>query len=446
MNVPPTRYAKSGDFNVAYQVIGDGPVDLVFVMGWASHMDLMWQEPRFARFLLGLAAFSRLILFDKRGTGLSDRVANHLLPTLEQRIDDVRAVLDACGSARAVLLGVSEGGPMCALFAATYPERTRALVMINGYARRLWAEDYPCGSPAADVDRIVAAIHTGWGTEPVGLDSRLPSLASDPSVRAWWTSYLRSSASPGAVLALTLMNCAIDTRAVLPLIQAPTLIVQSARDRVTTEGNGRYLAANIPGAKLLMLDTDDHLPWFRDASAVLGAVAQFVTGTPLAAVSDRVLATVLFTDIVDSTPLATRLGDRAWRDLLDLHARIARAEVDKYRGRWVKSTGDGMLATFDGPARAIGCAAAIRAHLSALEVSIRAGLHTGECEMVDGDVVGIAVHIAARIAGQAGPGEIVVSGTVKDLVAGSGIEFADRGDHALKGVDGRWRLFGVRQP
>jgi class 3 adenylate cyclase len=443
MNPPATRYARSGDVNIAYQVTGEGPLDLVFVMGWVSHLDWFWKEPHFARFLQRLASFSRLILFDKRGTGLSDRVANSELPTLEQRMDDVRAVMDACGSRQAVVMGVSEGGPLCALFAATYPERTRALVIVNGYARRLRAPDYPAGMTAEEHERQRAFIRDRWGAEPMGIEQRMPSVAADPRIREWWTTYLRMSASPGAVLALSKMNAEIDIRHVLPAIAVPTLVVQTARDLVTPQPHGRYLAEHIRGARLHLLDGDDHLPWFREGDLLAELVSEFVTGTRGSFEPDRVLATVLFTDMVDSTATAARLGDRAWRELLEAHERCSRESVARFRGRWIKSTGDGILAAFDGPARAIRCALALRAAMGELGVELRAGLHTGECEVLGEDVGGIAVHTGARIAALAGGGEVLVSGTVRDLVAGSGIDFEDRGEVALKGIPGRWRILRV---
>lgn len=443
MDRPQTRYARSDDVNIAYQVVGSGPRDLVFVMGWVSHLDYFWEEPSMARFLNRLAAFSRLILFDKRGTGLSDRVSIRDLPTLEQRMDDVRAVMDAVGSERAAVVGVSEGGPMCALFAATYPERARALVMIGGYARAMRAPDHPWARSPEDVQAMLDDINKNWGG-PVGLRKRAPSAYDDVRFRAWWATYLRASASPGAAAALTRMNCEIDICNVLPAIRVPALIVHARGDQTLRVENGRYLAAHIPGAHYVELDSQDHLPWVVDGDRVTSEIEEFLTGARRAEEHDRVLATVLFTDIVDSTGTAARLGDRLWREVVEAHAAASSAEIARYRGNVVKDRGDGFLATFDGPARAIRCAAAAASGVRDLGLEIRAGLHTGEVEMIGSSVGGIAVHIGARIAALAGPGEILVSSTVKDLVAGSGITFDDRGSHVLKGVPGEWHVYAAR--
>jgi class 3 adenylate cyclase len=439
---PVTRYARSGEVNIAYQVVGEGPLDLVFVSGWVSNLDLMWEEPSFARFLRRLASFSRLILFDKRGTGLSDRVPDDDLPTLEARMDDVRAVLDAVGAERAALLGHSEGGPMCLLFAATYPERTVALVLIGTYARRLVGDGYPFGAAPQAYEAFLQEIADGWGG-PVGLEGRAPSLIDDQRFRTWWSDYLRMSASPGAALALTRMNGDIDVRPALETIAVPTLVVHRTGDRSLPVEGARYLADRIRGATLAELPGDDHLPFVGDQDAILDEIEEFLTGVRRSVETDRVLATVLFTDIVGSTKRAVQLGDREWRDLLDSHHRAVRRELDRWRGTEVDTAGDGFLATFDGPARAIRCACAIRDAVRGLGLEIRAGLHTGECEVHGETVAGIAVHIGARVAALAGPGEVLVSSTVKDLVAGSGIEFDEHGEYELKGVPGRWRLYSV---
>jgi pimeloyl-ACP methyl ester carboxylesterase len=439
---PDTRYARSGEVNIAYQVVGEGPLDLVFVSGWVSNLDLMWQEPSYARFLRRLASFSRLILFDKRGTGLSDRVPEADLPTLEARMDDVRAVLDAAGSERAALLGHSEGGPMCLLFAATYPERTVALVLIGTYARRLVGDGYPFGAEPEAYDSFLREIADGWGGA-VGLEARAPSLVDDTRFRTWWSDYLRMSASPGAALALTRMNGEIDVRPALETIGVPTLVVHRTGDRSLPVEGARYLAERIRGARLVELPGIDHLPFVGDQDAILDEIEEFLTGVRRGADVDRVLATVLFTDIVGSTEWAVRLGDREWRDLLDSHHLLVRRALESWRGLEVDTAGDGFLATFDGPARAIRCACAIRDAVRGLGLEIRAGLHTGECEVHGETVAGIAVHIGARVAALAGHGEVLVSSTVRDLVAGSGIEFDERGEHELKGVPGRWRLYSV---
>jgi pimeloyl-ACP methyl ester carboxylesterase len=426
--------------DIAYQVVGDGPRALVFVMGWVSNIEYFWREPTFARFLRRLASFSRLILFDKRGTGLSDRVAIDELPTLEQRMDDVRAVMDAAGVEHAALLGISEGGPMCILFAATYPERTDALVMIGAYARRLWAHDYACGATQEEYERFLDSIREGWGG-PVGIEVRAPSLREDEQFRARWATYLRMSASPGAAYALTRMNGEIDVRHALSAVGVPTLIVHRHGDQSLPVEGSRYMADRIRGAKLVELPGDDHLPWVGDQDEILDEVEGFLTGVRRGADPDRVLATVLFTDVVRSTEHAVELGDKRWSDLLASHHRAVRHELTHWRGTEIDTTGDGFLATFDGPARAIRCACAARDAVHELGLEIRAGLHTGEYEIFGATIAGLTVHTGARIAALAGTGEVLVSSAVKDLVAGSGIEFEDRGEHELKGVPDRWRLY-----
>jgi pimeloyl-ACP methyl ester carboxylesterase len=439
---PETRYAKSGDVHIAYQVVGDGPRDLVLVAGWVSNIEVFWEEPRLARFLERLASFSRLLLFDKRGTGLSDRVGD--LPNLETRMDDVRAVMNAVGSERAALMGYSEGGPMCALFAATYPERTSALIMVGAYARRIRAPDYPWAPTRDEVDAFIEHARREWGG-PVGLDIRAPSVAHDERFRQWWARYLRMSASPTANEALLRMNAEIDIRHVLPAIRVPTLILHSVGDQALDVRGSRYMAERIPGARYVELPGGDHVPWLTDGEAILEEVEEFLTGVRHGPEPDRVLATVLFTDIVGATERAAALGDRAWRDLLGQHHALIRRELARFRGREVDTAGDGFLASFDGPARAVRCAAAISDGVTPLGLAIRAGLHTGEVEVMGEKLGGIAVHIGARVAGQAGPGEVLVSSTVRDLVAGSGLRFHDRGAHALKGVPGEWRLFAVER-
>jgi pimeloyl-ACP methyl ester carboxylesterase len=437
---PETRYARSGDVNIAYQVVGDGPRDLVLVPGWLSNVETFWEEPSVARFLERLATFSRLILFDKRGTGLSDRVVD--IPNLETRMDDVRAVMDAVGSSRAALLGYSEGGPMCALFSATYPERTTALIMIGSYARRIWAPDYPFGTPREQWEAFADSVVRDWGG-PVGLDSRAPSMAGDTQFREWWSRFLRLSGSPSAGRAVMLMNGEIDVRHILPAVRVPTLIVHNAGERTVPVEAARYLATHIPDAKYVELPGVDHLPFVGNAEAILDEIEEFLTGARRGVDTDRVLATVLFTDIVDATRRASELGDRRWRDLLDAHYGLIREELDRFRGREIDTAGDGFLAAFDGPARAVRAAAAINTGVRRLGLEIRAGLHTGECEVMGAKLGGVAVHIGARIAGLAAAGEVLVSSTVRDLVAGSGLKFTDRGLHALKGVPGDWRLFAA---
>ena len=437
---PQTRYTKSGEVNIAYQVLGQGPPDLVYVPGWVSNIEILWDEPAVARFLTRLASFSRLILFDKRGTGLSDRVAE--MPNLEIRMDDVRAVLDAVGSDRAALFGSSEGGVMCALFAATYPSRTSALVMHGSYARITSAQDYPWGPTAAERNAFVEQGVRQWGG-PIGIDDRAPSMAHDERFRAWWARYLRLSASPAAFATLSHMNAQIDIRHVLPAIRVPTLILYSANDRSMDPRHSRYLADRIPGAKKVELTGPDHIPWLTDGDAVTDEIEEFLTGVRHRPEPDRVLATVLFTDIVGSTEKAASVGDRRWHDLLDVHHALVRRELDTFRGREIDTAGDGFLAAFDGPARAIRCACAISDNVHSLGIEVRAGLHTGECEIMGDKLGGIAVHIGARIAALACAGEVLVSSTVKDLVAGSGLSFLDRGTQPLKGVANDWHLFAV---
>jgi pimeloyl-ACP methyl ester carboxylesterase len=444
MSVPDVRYARSGDVDIAYQVVGEGPLTLVFVQGWVSNIEWAWQEPSLARFLRRLASFSRLILFDKRGTGLSDRVAVDDLPSLEQRMDDVRAVMDAADVARAALLSVSEGGPMCILFATTYPQRTDALVMLGGYARRLWAEDYPFGATVEEYEDFLRSIQEGWGGA-VGIEARAPSVLDDERFRTWWATYLRMSASPGAAYALTLMNRDIDVRHALQTVRVPTLIVHRAGDRSLPVEGSRYMADRIQGAKLVVVPGDDHLPWVGDQDEVLDEVEEFLTGVRRGPDPDRVLATVLFTDVVRSTERAAELGDKRWRELLTSHHVAVRRQLAQWRGTEIDTTGDGFLATFDGPARAIRCACAARDAVFDLGLEIRAGLHTGEYQIFGPTIAGLTVHTGARVAALAGPGEVLVSSAVKDLVAGSGIELDDRGEHELKGVPGTWRIYAVRR-
>lgn len=439
---PETNYAKSGDVSIAFQVLGDGPRDLVLVPGWISNIEVFWEEPSTTRFLTRLASFSRLILFDKRGTGLSDRVAD--MPSLEVRMDDVRAVMDKVGSERAALFGYSEGGAMCALFAATHPQRTSALIMAGAYARRRWAADYPWGLTDVQFNGFLDGIQREWGN-PFGIEARMPSMAQDARYRQWWGRWLRMSASPTAAAVLQRMNGEIDVRSVLSAIHTPTLILHSVKDQVVSVEAGRDLAHRIPGAKFVELQGIDHVPYGCDAHLILDEVEEFVTGVRHHAEVDRVLATVLFTDIVGSTEKAATLGDRHWHDLLDRHHALVRHELVRFRGQEIDTTGDGFLATFDGPARAIRCAGAIADGVRALGIEVRAGLHTGECEVMGQKLGGISVHIGARVAALAKPGEVLVSSTVRDLVAGSGLSFQDRGVQPLKGVPGEWRLFAVQR-
>jgi pimeloyl-ACP methyl ester carboxylesterase/class 3 adenylate cyclase len=437
---PETRYARSGDVNIAYQVVGDGPRDLVYVPGWVSNIEVFWEEPAIVRFFERLASFSRLILFDKRGTGLSDRVAD--MPNLETRMDDVRAVMDAAKSERAALLGNSEGGPLCALFSATYPERTSALIMMGSYARRLWAPDYSWGTSRERWEAFVDGVVREWGGA-VGIDERVPSRAGDQRFREWWARFVRQSASPGAARTIWRIIADIDVRGVLPAIRVPSLIIHNVHERTVPVESGRDLGRRIAGAKYVELDGIDHVPWGGNADAIVDEIEEFLTGVRHGAEPDRVLATVLFTDIVDATRRAAELGDRRWRDVLQAHHAAVRAELGRFRGREIDTAGDGFLASFDGPARAVRAGCAIAESVRPLGLEVRAGLHTGECEVMGDKLGGIAVHIGARVAALAQGGEVLVSSTVKDLVAGSGLRFQDRGVHALKGVPGEWHLFAV---
>jgi class 3 adenylate cyclase len=439
--VPETSYARSGDVHIAYQVFGAGDLDLVLVPGYVTHIELLWEHQPSARFLEALASFARVISFDRRGSGLSDPVAG--APTLEERMDDVRAVMDAAGSERAALLGISEGVPMSILFAATYPQRVHGLVCSGGMARSTWAEDYPWANPAdALVESLTELILPNWGDGST-VEFGAPSQADNPETRAFFARLQRAAASPGMLRGLARMFLELDVRDVVPTVRAPALVVHRRHDRLVNVRNGRWLAEHLPNARLVELDGDDHIPWYGGADEWLGEVQEFLTGARAAPETERILATVLFTDIVDSTRTAAELGDQRWRDVLERHQRAVREALARFAGREVKSTGDGFLATFDGPARAIRCAREIVESSEPLGIHVRAGLHTGECEAMDDDIGGIAVHIAARVSALAGPGEVLVSRTVKDLVVGSGIEFADRGTHTLKGVADTWQLHAV---
>ncbi len=406
--MPATHYALSGNVNIAYQVLGSGPLDIVFVMGWVSHLEYFWRQPLFARFLTRLASFSRLIVFDKRGTGLSDRVPLSELPTLEQRMEDVHAVMDAVGSKRAALIGVSEGGPMCSLFAATYPERTHALVMIGTYAKRLWDPDYPW-APRPERQRFLEEIRREWGG-PVGIEVRAPSLVDDPEFRDWWATYLRMGASPGAVVALTRMNTEVDVRHVLPSVRVPTLILHRVGDKCLRVEEGRYVASLIPGARRVELPGNDHLPFVGDQDAILDQIEWFLGGVRASSEHDRVLATILVADMAH--PYA------AAEDVAQYQTHVRR-EIAWFRGRSIESASARVMAMFDGPARSIRCASAIRQAGARCGIESQIGLHTGECDVRGDRLEGVAVRVAERVATQARRGEVLASGTVKDLVAGS---------------------------
>jgi pimeloyl-ACP methyl ester carboxylesterase len=436
---PQTRYARCGELSIAYQVFGDGPRDLVIVPGWLSHIELFWNDPGYHRFMQGLADFARVITYDKRGTGLSDPIA--AAPSLDERMDDVRAVLDAAGSERATVFGFSEGGPISALFAASHPERTESLIVYGSIV----CGPYDVDSPGAERWRVLFEHVLGtidrWG-EGETLGWAAPS-ADTPVARRLTGLVERAAMSPAMARANMAANLEkIDVRPILPSVRVPTLVLHRRGDPIPIEG-ARYYAEHIPEARLVELEGSDHSPFVGDIDAIVGEVEEFLTGARAAHASDRVLATVLFTDIVGSTERAAELGDSAWRALLQAHDELVRGQLAAHGGREVKHTGDGFLATFDGPARAVRCASTIAAEVAELGISVRAGLHTGECEQRGDDVGGLAVHIGARIGTLAAPGEVLVSGTLRDLVLGSGIEFSDRGVHGLKGVPGDWRLFAA---
>jgi class 3 adenylate cyclase len=444
--VGDTRYARSGDVHIAYQVIGptnsqptaDGPLDLVYVPTWISQVEHYWEEPMVARYFERIASFSRLIMFDRRGSGLSDPMPN--APTLEEQMDDVVAVMDAVGSQRAAVYAQLEGGAMAALFAATHPERTAALILYEAMPRTSWAPDYDW---ALRREARLAMLGDNWGdgSRIVGL---APRSSANPRLRQWFARLERLAASPATARKFMIMNGEVDVRAVLPTIQAPTLVLHRTHDRFIDIRHSRYLAEHIPGARLFELEGDEAVSFGPDSGGLLDEIEEFLTGARHAADSERVLATVMFCDIVDSTQRAAEMGDRRWRHLIESVESAVKRDLTRFRGRAVKTMGDGFLATFDGPARAIRCASAIRdAARDQYGLNVRSGLHTGEIELVGNDVSGIAVHIGARVGASAGPGEVLVSGTVKDLVVGSGISFEDRGEHELKGVPGVWRLWAV---
>jgi pimeloyl-ACP methyl ester carboxylesterase/class 3 adenylate cyclase len=451
VEAPEVHYAQSGDVNIAYSVVGDGPFDVVFIAGWViSALELAWEGPP-REFYERMASFCRLILFDKRGTGLSDRITG--IPDLETRMDDVRAVMDAAESKRAAVVGVSEGGPMTALFAATYPERTAAAVLYGTHPSTLSRDDFPWGAAPEEIDEVIEERIRHWG-EREYLEENLtdgfgPSFAGDEEVCRWWRRLLLTSTNLGAVNQLSRMNAELDVRHVLPSIRVPTLVLHRTDDDSPVVDSGRYLAERIPGAEFVELEGRDHI-WFWNPGQIVDEVERFLRGIWErgewdVVERDRVLATVLFTDIVGSTARAAELGDRSWRELLERHHAVIRRLLVRFQGTELDTAGDGFFASFDGPARAIRCACAITENVRDLGLEVRAGLHTGECEVMNGKVGGIAVHIGARVASSAGPGEVLVSQTVKDLVAGSGMAFYDRGVAELKGVPGEWRLFAVER-
>lgn len=439
--MPETRYARSGDVSIAFQVFGEGPLDLVYVPGWISNVELIWDDPYLSRFFRRLASFARVITFDKRGTGLSDPVSVENLPDLETRMDDVRAVMDEVDSERATIFGHSEGGALSMYFAAAYPKRTERLILMGTYAKRTRDDDYPWAPTVEEREALVKEVEQSWG-DTSDLESVAPSRANDPAFQKWWGRFKRLSASPRAAASLAAMNNQVDVRPVLSSIAAPTLLLCRQNDGNSVE-EGKYLESAIERARLKVLPGEDHLFWAGDIDLMLEEIEEFVTGERGIADPDRRLATVMFTDIVGSTSTAASLGDVKWRGVLENHNRLVRSELDRWRGVEVGTAGDGFLATFDGPVRAINCCLSIRSNIEDLGLQIRGGVHTGMVEVVGDDIAGLAVHIGSRIGSAAGPGEVFVSSTVKDLVAGSRFHFDDRGLHALKGVPDEWHLFAV---
>lgn len=436
-----TYYARSGDLQIAYQQLGDGGFDLVYVPGFVSHVEVFQQEEHIRRHVFGLASFSRLLFFDKRGTGMSDPWEG--APTLDERMDDIRAVMDHTGVEHASIFAVSEGGPLALLFAATYPERVEALVLYGTGARFVQGDGYPHGPTLDEVEAYIPLLQEGWGVvSPGSLALAAPSMMDDHEFVQEWARARRIAASPKMAAEILRLNCKIDVRDILATIHVPSLVVHRSGDGFVPVEHGRYLAEHLPNGRLVELDGVDHMP-FIDADEITAEAEEFLTGHRSAPEPDRALATVLFTDIVGSTERAASEGDARWRSLLDRHDASARREVLRFGGRVVKSTGDGILATFDRPTRAISAARAVVEAVQAVGLDIRAGLHTGEIELRNDDVGGLAVHIGARVGGLAGSGEVLVSSTVKDLVVGSGLQFEERGAHELKGVPGEWRLFAV---
>jgi len=438
---PDVRFAASGDVHIAYQVVGDGPLDLLMVPGWISNLDVQWEDALYQAWIARLATFARVILIDKRGGGLSDREVG--ASTLEDRMDDLRAVLDAVGSERAAVYGLSEGGPLSILFAATYPERVQALVLCASFPAVLEAPDYPEGTLVKRcMDHVQRITETSWGQGDM-LPLIAPALAGSEAARRYMQRFERSALSPRAARAHLPWVYQIDVRPVAAALRVPTLVLHATGDALVPVEGGRWLGRHVPGCRYLELDESAHVPWLGDYQRIAGEIEEFLTGTRAEPELDRVLATVLFVDVVDSTGHLARLGDRRWGDVRERHLALVRAEIQRQRGVEINQSGDGVMATFDGPARAVRCALAVRDGVRALGIEVRTGVHTGECERRGDDVVGIAVHTAARVMASAAPGEVLVTSTVKDLVAGSGLRFADRGRHALRGIPDAWQLFQV---
>ncbi len=447
VDTPETRFAKGPEGYVGYQVFGGGELDVLFFPPWVWNVDAMWEEPRIERFFRRLASFSRVMVLNIRGTGVSNPVPLGAFPTLEEWSDDLRVVLNDVGSESAAAIGASEsaGASGAVLFAALHPERVQALVVVNGSVAGTRRDDYPAGFPARLVDQAVQTLGEPGSVRDVWVPLLVPSLAGDERFCRWMERFVRLSIHPSLIGLMLRTGFEMDIRSALPTIQVPTLIIHRAGNRYMRVGHGRYLAEHITGAKYVELPGEDHFFFAGDTDELLDEIEAFLTGRKGLPEIDRILSTVLFTDIVDSTKRAAEMGDRRWREMLDAHESLSQREVERFRGRLIKTTGDGMLATFDGPARAIRCARSLADEARALGgMEVRAGLHTGEVELRGEDVGGIAVHIAARVMAEARPGEVMVSGAVPPLVAGSGIEFEDRGERALKGVPGEWRLFAVR--
>jgi class 3 adenylate cyclase len=437
---PAARYAKSGDVHIAYVAMGEGPLDLVWVPTWISQCEHLFSEPTLETVGKRIGRFARIIAFDRRGAGLSDPMIG--APTLEEQMDDVLAVMEAVGSEGAAIFGTLEGGPLAALFAATYPDRVSSLILYATFARAAWAHDYDWTWRKEYRAERMAELVSHWG-EGLTAGGIAPSRLADPKFVDWAARMERLAASPATIERIMELIGEFDVRRVLPSIRVPTLVMHRRDDTFIDFRHGEYIASKIPNARFVALEGSDNLFSIGDVDSFVGEVEEFLTGSRYQREPDRMLATVLFTDICDSTKRAADLGDAAWRQLLEQHDRLVRRALERHRGREVKRTGDGFLATFDGPARALRCASSIAEGVRSLGIEVRAGLHTGEVEVMNGDIGGLAVHIGARVMGAAGPSEVLVSSTVKDLVVGSGIAFAERGSHELKGVPGEWRLFSV---
>ncbi|NNE32062.1 MAG: adenylate/guanylate cyclase domain-containing protein [Winogradskyella sp.] len=442
---PKTKYAKSGNINIAYQVLGEGPIDIVYIPGWVSNLDMMWTETRLATFLTKLSSFSRLILFDKRGTGLSDRMNKY--STLEERMDDIRAVMDAVGSESAALFGHSEGGSVSMLFAATYPERTIALVTFGVFAKRKYSKDYPWAPTDAKRQLSYKMVEDKWADGDMqGLKSLVPSLADDDIFMDWFASYLRSGASPGAALELLRLNTDVDIIGILSSIRVPTLLLHRTGDIDVHVDEAKFIAERISNSKFVELQGDDHLFWAGNSYSILAEIEEFITGVRPNKVFDRVLSTILFTDIVRSTEHLSKSGDKKWMNILEKHNALVREELRRFNGKEIKNTGDGFLATFDGPSRAVRCAQAIRDGIKKLGIEITVGIHTGECEIFDaGDIGGIAVHIAARVLSKAQPNQILISMTVKHLLSSNEFQLTDLGNVSLKGIEDDFRIYALEE-